>query len=140
MLDLDNFKPINDRLGHEAGDEVLQEVARRLRDQVRPGDVVARLGGDEFVILLDGLHDRQRLVQVAHRVLQSLRGPMAWQGHPLSVGASLGLARFPDDGANLAGLLRAADRAMYHVKQDGQAGFAFHEDLPDVFASVPGGL
>lgn len=140
LLDLDNFKPINDRFGHEAGDEVLQEVARRLRDQVRPGDVVARLGGDEFVILLAGLHDRQRLVQVAHRVLQSLRAPMAWQGHPLSVGASLGLARFPDDGANLAGLLRAADRAMYHVKQDGQAGFAFHEDLPDVFASVPGGL
>lgn len=140
LLDLDNFKPINDRFGHEAGDQILQEVARRLREQVRPADVVARLGGDEFVILLTGLHERQRLGQVAHRVLQSLRAPMAWQGHPLSVGASLGLARFPDDGANLPGLLRAADRAMYHVKQDGQTGFAFHEDLPDAFASVPRGL
>ena len=140
LLDLDNFKPINDRFGHEAGDQMLQEVARRLREQVRPADVVARLGGDEFVILLMGLHDRQRLGQVAHRVLQSVRAPMAWQGQPLSVGASLGLARFPDDGANLPALLRAADRAMYHVKQDGQTGFAFHEDLPDAFASAPGGL
>jgi len=69
-----------------------------------------------------------------------VRAPMSWKGHPLSVGASLGLARFPDDGANLPSLLRAADRAMYHVKQDGQTGFAFHEDLPDAFASVPRGL
>lgn len=139
LLDLDNFKPINDRFGHEAGDQVLQEVARRLHEQVRPSDVVARLGGDEFVILLAGLHDRQRLGPVAQRVLQSVSVPMVWQGHTLSVGASLGLARFPDDGANLSGLMRAADRAMYHVKQGGKTGFAFHEDLPDAFASAPGG-
>lgn len=129
LLDLDDFKPINDQHGHEAGDEVLVSVARRLREQLRPQDVVARLGGDEFAILAVDLHERARLEQLAERLSASLAQPHFWQGRTLRVSSSLGIARYPVDGGSLKALLRAADQAMYHAKQGTRRGHAFHEDL-----------
>lgn len=140
LLDLDQFKPINDQHGHEAGDAVLVAVAQRLQAQLRPSDLVARLGGDEFVILLAEVHERPRLSVLAERLLQALQHPVPWKGQLLRVQASLGVARFPLDGRNLIELQRAADRAMYHVKQSGQPGHAFHEDLPDGYATLPAPL
>ncbi|MDD0811397.1 sensor domain-containing diguanylate cyclase [Curvibacter sp. RS43] len=140
LLDLDRFKPINDQHGHEAGDAVLMAVGQRLQAQLRPGDLVARLGGDEFVILLAEVHERPNLAQLAERLWQAVQQPVAWQHVSLQVQASLGIARYPQDGRNLVELQRAADRAMYHVKQSKQAGHAFHEDLPDGYATLPAPL
>ncbi|MFE8646550.1 diguanylate cyclase domain-containing protein [Sphingomonas sp. NCPPB 2930] len=129
LLDLDRFKPINDRFGHHAGDRVLVELARRLRSELRDIDTVARLGGDEFVVLVSGETDRGALSAMAHRMGEQLRAPVDYEGRALMVTASIGIARFPKDARDLAGLLRAADAAMYHSKQQRHSDFAFPEDV-----------
>ncbi|WP_082448552.1 diguanylate cyclase [Xylophilus sp. Leaf220] len=129
LLDLDRFKPINDRFGHHAGDRVLVELARRLRSELRDIDTVARLGGDEFVVLVSGETDRGALSAMAHRMGEQLRAPVDYEGRALMVTASIGIARFPKDARDLAGLLRAADAAMYHSKQQRHSDFAFPEDM-----------
>ena len=129
LLDLDRFKPINDRFGHHAGDRVLIELARRLRSELSGVDTVARLGGDEFVVLVSGETDRGALSAMAHRMGEQLRAPVEYEGRSLMVTASIGIARFPKDGRDLAGLLRAADAAMYHSKQQRHSDFAFPEDM-----------
>jgi diguanylate cyclase (GGDEF)-like protein len=129
LIDLDKFKPINDIHGHAAGDAMLVEVARRLKEQLRTSDVVARVGGDEFVVLIVEPHDRAELEVICQRLLVAIGKPLLFHGTTLNVGSSMGLARYPKDGAELAGLLHAADVAMYHVKKNGRSGFAFLEDL-----------
>jgi diguanylate cyclase (GGDEF)-like protein len=131
MIDLDKFKPINDQHGHAAGDAMLVEIAKRLRAQVRPTDVVARLGGDEFVLLFSEPNDRATLETICKRILSSMVQPLLFEGRSLAVGGSLGVARYPTDGASLDDLLQAADVAMYHIKKNGRANFAFFEDLSD---------
>jgi diguanylate cyclase (GGDEF)-like protein len=111
MLDLDGFKAVNDRHGHAAGDEVLREVARRLRRSVRERDLVARLGGDEFVVVLTDLASMPDSVE---RVESALAEPFAGTDAPLR--AAVGVAAFPADGATVADLLAAADRQMYAAK------------------------
>ncbi|HSV51858.1 MAG TPA: diguanylate cyclase [Burkholderiaceae bacterium] len=141
LIDLDHFKPVNDRFGHEAGDAVLVEIAGRLEKQVRPGDTVARLGGDEFVILFDGAPDRDMLETIARRLLEAVAAPLVFRGETLAVGGSVGVACDPKATMDLAALMRAADVAMYHIKARGRAGYAFYEDLAVTAGrSVPASL
>jgi len=128
ILDLDRFKHVNDALGHAVGDRLLIEVGNRLLAAVRPGDVVARLGGDEFAILatrLDGAADAQRL---ADQVVAALAEPVTIDGLPLDVGASIGIALYPDHGEDFATLLRHADIAMYEAKQRGDTSALYAPD------------
>ena len=118
LLDLDGFKPINDTHGHAVGDMVLQTVAQRLQAAMRNTDTVARLGGDEFVIVAPGREPLTGLPQLLARVAAAVEAPIDCEGLVLRVGASIGAARFPDDGHANAELLTHADAAMYAAKQD----------------------
>ena len=120
FIDLDRFKRLNDSLGHEAGDQALVQVATRLLEAVRTGDVVARLGGDEFTVLLEGV-DRIEANDVADRIAAAFQQPMQVGEHVVVLPASVGLALHPDDGTTYAALLRSADRAMYRAKRSGRA-------------------
>lgn len=125
FIDLDRFKDINDTLGHAAGDRLLQEVAERLGKCVRQGDTVARLSGDEFVVLLAGLHDDEDAAVVADKIVAMVSEPCLIGGRELRVSPSIGISIFPGDGQNMDQLLRNADTAMYHAKQEGRGRFSF---------------
>lgn len=125
FIDLDRFKDINDSLGHEAGDAVLVALAQRLQSSTRAADTVARMGGDEFVVLVDAPSDRAHIVAIAEKLLHALQQDVAWQGHTLQVGASIGISRFPDDGETAQEMLAHADRAMYRVKAAGRNTYLF---------------
>ena len=118
-LDLDGFKTANDTCGHEGGDALLREVARRLRDTLRQGDALARLGGDEFVILLPGCTAGTAAHAIADKVRTAMREPFRIGEHELQLSASIGIAAYPDDGASHDTLLRQADKAMYNAKRAG---------------------
>ncbi|MBT2788812.1 MULTISPECIES: EAL domain-containing protein [unclassified Halomonas] len=122
FLDLDNFKSINDTLGHDAGDELLIQVAGRLRELVRELDTVARLGGDEFTIIISDT-TIEGAEQVAKRIVEALAKPFDVRRHSLFVTSSVGLAFCPDDGDDVAGLTKAADTAMYRAKENGRDRF-----------------
>ncbi|WP_051304759.1 bifunctional diguanylate cyclase/phosphodiesterase [Chitinilyticum litopenaei] len=126
-LDLDDFKPINDRHGHEIGDDLLIEIGRRLIDNVRGGDTVARLGGDEFVLLLGNHAALEECEQTLQRILQIVAVPFLHNGNVLRVSASLGVTLYPQDGADAEGLLRHADQAMYAAKQAGANRYHFFD-------------
>ena len=118
FIDLDDLKAVNDDLGHEAGDALLREAARRIRAAVRGTDAVSRLGGDEFGVVLEDLHDREEVGRVTQRIAQACGAPFPAAGRSLSVLYSLGAAFFPDDGGNSQELMRHADRAMYAAKRE----------------------
>jgi diguanylate cyclase (GGDEF)-like protein/PAS domain S-box-containing protein len=120
FVDLDHFKSINDTLGHEAGDELLLEMARRLRANVRDDDTVARLGGDEFTIILAELRHPEDAVSVAEKLIKAVEEPLSIAGVSIEVSASIGIALFPDDGSDAESLLRNADSAMYRAKEAGR--------------------
>lgn len=119
-LDLDRFKLVNDTLGHDIGDALLQAVAMRLRMTVRREDTVARLGGDEFAILLPDIHRAEAAGIVARKILDGLQEPFAVQGHQLYAPGSIGVAVYPDDGVDFASLLKNADSALYRAKELGR--------------------
>ena len=123
FIDLDRFKVINDTLGHESGDGLLQEVARRLTGCLRGGDTVSRLGGDEFVVLAEGLADESGGDVVARKLLAALAPPVTLAGRQFSVSASVGLSLAPRDGLDARTLLRNADTAMYRAKDSGRNNF-----------------
>jgi diguanylate cyclase (GGDEF)-like protein len=116
FIDLDGFKSVNDSLGHAAGDVLLREIALRLRGRVRQSDLVARLGGDEFVVMVEEVTDRASLQLLATKLLTAIAEPMQLQGHEVSVTASIGIAMYPDDGADVSTLLANGDIAMYRAK------------------------
>lgn len=120
FIDLDGFKAVNDTLGHEAGDVLLEEVAFRIRRTVRPGDTVARLGGDEFVVLLERVDDEGAARAAARRILAALDRPVRLGRHEVSISASIGIAFRPSAPADPEELVRRADRAMYEAKRTGK--------------------
>jgi diguanylate cyclase (GGDEF)-like protein/PAS domain S-box-containing protein len=120
MLDLDRFKIVNDSLGHQAGDQLLQHVGKILREHVRPIDTVARLGGDEFVLLLPGVTDADEVYPLAEALLEELKKPFELQGQEFYISASLGISLYPQDADNSDLLIQNADMAMYHAKEKGR--------------------
>lgn len=125
FLDLDNFKIINDSMGHDAGDQLLKEVARRLLHVVRNGDIVCRLGGDEFAILAHNFESQEPIIQLAERILEELRRPIFIKNTDQYISASIGVATYPDAGNNAGDMLKAADLAMYRAKRDGKNNYHF---------------
>lgn len=125
FLDLDKFKPVNDTLGHQAGDELLRHVAKRLKHSMRANDVVGRRGGDEFVIITGALGNDDDALKIARKVIQILNKPFNIQGQSVQIGASVGIALYPDNGQTAEALLARADKAMYSVKTSGRNNLAF---------------
>lgn len=133
FLDLNDFKRINDSLGHQQGDLLLQQVARRLEDQTRRSEMIARLGGDEFIVLLrEPLTGKNALAEsaaaAARRILDCFNAPLENQGHGYSVSVSVGIALAEKPGLKTEDLLRNADAAMYEAKRIGGSRFAFFEE------------
>jgi diguanylate cyclase (GGDEF)-like protein len=127
-VDLDRFKAVNDSLGHDASDQLLVAVARRLQDNVRPTDTVARLAGDEFVVLCDGVSDARGAVAAAERLRAALAEPIRLGADLVHVTASVGIALADDTTNSPEALLQAADVAMYRAKQEGRAHFEIFDD------------
>lgn len=125
FVDLDHFKSINDTLGHEAGDQVLGEVATRLSACLRQSDVVCRQGGDEFVALVEGLTDASTLTTIARKILATLAQPFLVRGRNCHVTASIGISVFPEDGYDGDALMKNADAAMYRAKEGGRSAYCF---------------
>jgi diguanylate cyclase (GGDEF)-like protein len=119
VLDVDNFKLINDTLGHDAGDAMLSAVAQRLKSTIRPGDLIARLGGDEFAILLEARSDEE-VEAAAVRIFEALHQPLAHHGRLMECNASIGASLYPRDGAGRSELMKAADIALYSAKSGGR--------------------
>ncbi len=128
LLGLDNFKIVNDTLGHSAGDQLLMEVASRLLKCVRSYDTVARLGGDEFVILLPGIEDEDHISSIAEKVISIFSEPFRIMEHEMFITVSIGIAVAPVNGDKAEELLMNADTAMYHVKGSGRNGFEFFNE------------
>lgn len=126
FLDLDRFKAINDTLGHEVGDALLREVARRLRAAVRAADTVGRLGGDEFVVVLHEVADAEAVAHVAEKIVTAFATPMQAGPHELSASTSIGVALFPEHADEAHALVKCADMAMYLAKRDGRNRYHFH--------------
>jgi diguanylate cyclase (GGDEF)-like protein len=131
LLDLDDFKRINDGLGHAAGDHVLQQVAMRLSEGLRPSDSVCRLGGDEFVLVLPNIDYPTGAQTVACKLIAQIAKPIVFDGHSLVVTVSIGIAAFPRDGHDTTTLIKSADHAMYRAKRAGRNGYALHDSALD---------
>jgi diguanylate cyclase (GGDEF)-like protein/PAS domain S-box-containing protein len=131
FVDLDGFKQVNDTLGHDAGDEVLRDTAKRLLSSIRRVDTAARIGGDEFLVILTELNSKNDVEFIAQKILKSIKQPYLYHGNQISVGASIGIALCPSDytGTDVEKALRLADEAMYSVKKSGKNGYAFAEEL-----------
>jgi diguanylate cyclase (GGDEF)-like protein len=134
FLDLDNFKIINDSLGHEIGDHVLSESAWRIQDALRSDDIVCRLGGDEFTIIIKNVESRTELEKIAESLITEFAKPIDCQDRELRISTSIGIVQYPDDGNDEKELIKNADTAMYAAKHDGKNAFRFftqdmHKDM-----------
>ncbi len=128
FLDLDNFKEVNDKFGHDIGDQVLQGVAKRFRKLLRKTDTICRLGGDEFIILLPRLaQPRENTVDVARKIFSSLSEPFLIKGNQINITTSIGIALYPDDGEKGEILIKSADKAMYLAKKEGPNNYHWAE-------------
>jgi diguanylate cyclase (GGDEF)-like protein/PAS domain S-box-containing protein len=128
FIDLDRFKIINDTLGHEAGDKLLQEMGRRITQTVRTGDFVARLGGDEFVVLVEGVSEPKQVESVARKILSALIKPMFIREQECRVTASIGICMYPADAQDEQSLMKNADIAMYRAKDEGKNTYQFYSE------------
>ncbi|MBC7963714.1 MAG: GGDEF domain-containing protein, partial [Steroidobacteraceae bacterium] len=120
FLDLDRFKSVNDTLGHDAGDELLREVAKRIQECLRHSDTVARMGGDEFAVLLSRIIEPPDTGIVSDKIITALARPFIIQGQQCQIGVSIGISVFPDNADNAESLLKVADSAMYRAKEAGR--------------------
>ncbi len=135
FIDLDRFKTINDSLGHAVGDHLLQEVAKRLVNQLREGDTVCRIGGDEFVVVLPEITRGADAAQVAQKIIDTLSEPIVLEGRDITVTPSIGISVFPEDGSDAETLIRNADAAMYHAKDMGRSNYQFFTDQMNLAAN-----
>lgn len=127
FLDLDGFKLVNDSLGHHVGDRLLQSVARSLKAEIRADDLLARMGGDEFVVLINGVDSPDHLARIATKILNALQHQDAVSGNRMEIGASIGIALYPEDAEDGDQLIRNADMAMYRAKENGKSQYHFYE-------------
>ncbi len=125
FMDLNNFKDINDTLGHSIGDELLKQVADRLRSLLRSVDTAARLGGDEFLVLLEGLQQQDQAEVVIQKIIDSFKTPFYVESNEIFTSASIGISTFPDDGNSVELLMQYADTAMYNAKRDSHRNYSF---------------
>ncbi|MFC3231486.1 diguanylate cyclase domain-containing protein [Marinibaculum pumilum] len=125
VLDLDHFKAVNDRLGHQNGDLLLKTAGARIAASVRSSDPVARFGGDEFGVILMGSATREQVGQICRKITDAMAAPVLLAGEQITIGVSIGAARFPDDAADQDALFEAADRALYRVKRGGRGHWRF---------------
>ncbi|WP_372591563.1 diguanylate cyclase domain-containing protein, partial [Guyparkeria sp.] len=132
FLDLDHFKEVNDRKGHAVGDHLLRDVAGRLAGLLRHEDTVGRLGGDEFLILLEGLPASRFAGQVAEKVIEALTRPFVLDGEVVEIGASIGIAVYPDHAPDADALINHADAAMYDAKASGRNTYRYFDERPAV--------
>lgn len=133
FLDLDGFKSINDLFGHEVGDQLLQGVASRFTDCLRSCDTVARLGGDEFAFVFENISDAEAAEVIAQKILRVLSEPFIVENQLITIGGSLGISLAPADALGAEAIIRCADAAMYHAKENGKNSYRFfnpQESLP----------
>src|SRR4029453_18772353 len=135
-IDVDEFKGINDSLGHHVGDELLKAVAGRIRSCLKPGDLIARLGGDEFAVIQTGIESSADTLAFVTRIHEAIRRPYHCLGHQLSTDASIGIALAPQDGTDLDQLIKNADLAMYGAKAGGRRPHPFFEPAMDASAKA----
>lgn len=129
FLDLDGFKQVNDTLGHDVGDLLLQSVAKRLKEVIRDSDTTARVGGDEFTFVLNDIGSAESATLVAKKIINVLSEPFELQGHQCRIGGSVGISIFPDDSENLEQLIKQSDEAMYLAKHSGKNTFKRYQDV-----------
>lgn len=128
FLDMDNFKNVNDTLGHVVGDKFLVKVSLRIKKSLRESDTFARIGGDEFMIILDDIEEITQVLPTVERIVKSFTTPIIVEGKELFTGVSIGISVYPDDAQNYIELVKYADTAMYHVKESGKNGFQFYTE------------
>lgn len=126
FIDLDQFKKINDSLGHHVGDEVLIETAKRFQTILREEDTLCRLGGDEFTVILKNIKDEKDIAKVAQKLINSMKKPLLTKHHTLHISSSIGISIYPDDAATQNDLIKFADTAMYKAKEEGRNNFQFY--------------
>lgn len=129
FLDLDGFKQVNDKLGHNAGDLLLQEVSKRLKENIRASDTVARVGGDEFTFVLNNIESEENVALVANKIIVALSKPFDLKGQRGHIGGSIGISIFPDGEEDIEILIKQADEAMYLAKQSGKNTYKFYRDV-----------
>ncbi|MDO3387697.1 EAL domain-containing protein [Gilvimarinus sp. SDUM040013] len=132
FIDLDNFKPVNDNLGHAIGDQLLREVAARIKSCVRTTDTVARYSGDEFIVILIDLSDGKIPVNISQSIISSINKPFSIDQNTIFCGASIGISLYPDDGTNAESLVSNADKAMYEVKRSGRNGWQYFTKIMQI--------
>ena len=128
FIDLDRFKEVNDTLGHDAGDALLVEAARRITECVRESDTVARLGGDEFTVILSRITDVGHIEKVAQSIIRKLSEPFVVDGQMINSSASIGITVYPSDGVEADQLIKNADQAMYSAKSKGRNCHTYHSE------------
>jgi diguanylate cyclase (GGDEF)-like protein len=131
MIDLDNFKSINDTYGHSIGDKVLQLVSRRFENITRNIDLIARLGGDEFAIILNNITKNFDPFTVAEKIIDSISQPMDINGQHINIGATIGISVSPEDALNLEDFIHHADKALYKAKHLGKGRYFLYQHLAD---------
>lgn len=128
FMDLDDFKQVNDTLGHNSGDALLKEAAGRIRSVLRESDIPARIGGDEFLVLLEGLTSVEQVERIAGRLVDVFKSPFSIGSNEVYTSTSIGISLFPDDGTSVDELMQYADTALYHAKQNGRSNYQFFSD------------
>jgi diguanylate cyclase (GGDEF)-like protein len=134
FLDLDGFKSVNDRLGHQVGDQLLKAMATRLKQNLRESDTISRLGGDEFTIVLEHISQMEDVAKIGQKILDTLAKPLKIEDHEFAVTASIGISIYPNDGPDVDSLLRCADFAMYRAKRKGKNNYEFFNTSMDTVA------